>query len=204
MINDPKDDLQHIRQMMERSSRFISLSGLSGVVAGAIALAGAGIAYYILLQNGIDYTDDVRQLQPYGLLVKMIGLALVVLVAAIGFGIFFTVRKSKKNGLGIWTNATKHLLVNLAVPLVAGGIFCIALLYHGSIGFIASATLVFYGLALVNASKYTYSDIQYLGYCEIFLGLVAMFLIGYGLIFWALGFGVLHIIYGLIMYRKYK
>lgn len=203
-MNNPKDDLQHIRQMMERSSRFISLSGLSGVVAGAIALAGAGIAYFTLLQNGIDYTDDVRQLTPRYLLIKMLLLAAVVLAAAIGFGILFTVRKSKRNGLSIWTSTTKKLLWNLFGPLIAGGIFCMALLYHSAIAFIAPATLVFYGLALVNASKYTYSDIQYLGYCEIFLGLVAMFLIGYGLIFWALGFGVLHIIYGLIMYQKYK
>lgn len=204
MTNDPKDNLQHIRQMMERSSRFISLSGLSGVVAGVIALIGAGIGYYILLHNGIDYTDDVRQSAPYDLLIKMILLAVVILIAAISFGILFTVRKSRRNGLGIWTNTTKQLLLNLFGPLSAGGIFCLALLYHGAIAFIAPATLAFYGLALVNASKYTYSDIQYLGYCEIFLGLMAMFLIGYGLIFWALGFGVLHIIYGLIMYRKYR
>lgn len=204
IMNNPKDDLQHIRQMMEQSSRFISLSGLSGVVAGVIALAGAGLAYYFMLQNGIDYTDNVRNLAPYDLLKQLVLMAIGVLVLALGFGIWFTVRKSKKQGLSIWTSATKHLLLNLFVPLAAGGIFCAALLYHGSVGYVAPATLVFYGLALVNASKYTYSDIQYLGYCEIFLGLVAMFLIGYGLIFWALGFGVLHIVYGLVMYQKYK
>ncbi|MFV0606742.1 MAG: hypothetical protein ACK5NK_12965 [Niabella sp.] len=203
-MNNPKDDLQHIRQMMEQSSRFISLSGLSGVVAGVIALAGAGLAYTILLKNGIDYSDNVRSLAPVDLLWKLILLAIIILVLAVGSGIWFTVRKSKQKGLKIWTRTTQLLLVNLFVPLLAGGIFCIALIYHGSIGYVAPATLVFYGLALVNGAKLTYSDIQYLGYCEVFLGLVAMFLPGYGLIFWALGFGVLHIVYGIVMYQKYK
>lgn len=204
MINDPKEDLQHIRQMMERSSRFISLSGLSGVVAGVIALIGAACAYYLLKRNGIDFTDNVYTLEPENLLLKMFLLATIILITAISFGIWFTVRKSKKQGLAIWTNATKQLLINLFGPLLTGGVFCLALLYHGNIAYVAPATLVFYGLALVNASKYTYSDIQYLGYCEVFLGLVAMFLVGYGLIFWSLGFGVLHIVYGIVMYQKYK
>ena len=204
MTNDPKDDLQHIRRIMERSSRFISLSGLSGVMAGIIALLGAAAAYYLLSQSGFfdgNYGFSRGQKIP---LISIILLAMVVLILAIGAGIWFTVKKSKKQGLAIWNNATRQLLFNLFGPLLAGGIFCAALLYHGNIEFLAPATLVFYGLALINASKFTFSDIQYLGYCEVFLGLVAMFLVGYGLVFWALGFGVLHIVYGLNMYKKYK
>jgi uncharacterized membrane protein HdeD (DUF308 family) len=66
-----------------------------------------------------------------------------------------------------------------------------------------SATLVFYGLALINASKYTVRDVFYLGICEIVLGVLSMFLTGFTLLFWALGFGILHILYGTIMYFKY-
>lgn len=204
MNQNPKDDLQHIRQMMERSSRFISLNGLSGVVAGLLALAGAGIAFYLLKTAGINYTDNVSNLYPESVFLQLAALAVLILVFAIGFGIWLTIRKSKKNGLQIWSATTRNVIVALIIPLIAGGIFCIAAMYHGLFVIVAPATLVFYGLALVNASKYTYSDIQYLGYCEIFLGLVSMFLLGYGLIFWALGFGVLHIIYGLVMYKKYK
>ncbi len=204
MTQTPKDDLQHIRQMMERSSRFISLSGLSGVGAGMIALIGAGIAYYILKENGIDYSGQLPVFYPEDVLLKLALLALIVLGIAISSGIIFTLRKSKKNGLKVWTATTKKLLLNLFIPLLTGGIFCIALLYHNNLVLIAPATLVFYGLGLVNASKYTYSDIQYLGYCQILLGLTAMFLPGYGLAFWALGFGILHIIYGIVMYKKYE
>jgi hypothetical protein len=93
----------------------------------------------------------------------------------------------------------------MLIPLVAGGIFCIAMLYHGGafILLISPAMLIFYGLSLVNGSKYTLHDIRYLGCLEIVLGLIAVFNLGYGIIFWALGFGVLHIIYGALMWFKY-
>ena len=90
------------------------------------------------------------------------------------------------------------------IPLITGGLFCLALLYHGLAGLVAPATLVFYGLALVNASKYTLHDIRNVGYCEIVLGLASLFFLGYGLEVWVIGFGILHIIYGSLMYWKYE
>jgi hypothetical protein len=203
-MQNPQEDLQHIRQMMERSSRFISLNGLSGVAAGTIALIGAGIAYWLFQQDNVDYFSGNRYVYSHNLDVKLLLLATGVLICAIGAGMFFTIQKSKRNGLKIWTSTTKALLAHLMVPLAAGGFFCLALFYHGLFGLIAPVTLLFYGLALVNAAQYTFSDIQYLGYCELFLGIIASFLPGYGLLFWALGFGVLHIIYGSLMYKKYK
>lgn len=198
-----QEDLSHIRSMMERSSRFISLSGLSGIFAGVFALIGAAVAYYLMLENSIDYFDGRRNAYPYSLVIKLGVVALMVLVFSVAFGIYFTVQKSKKKNLKIWNKVTKQVIVHLEVPLFAGGIFCIALIYH-HIGYLVAPTmLVFYGLALVNASKFTYGDIRWLGYLEILLGLISLFFIGYGLIFWALGFGVLHIIYGIVMFNKY-
>ncbi|MEO9210211.1 MAG: hypothetical protein ABI208_03885, partial [Ginsengibacter sp.] len=110
---------------------------------------------------------------------------------------------SKKNKIAIWNSLTKRLLISLAAPLLAGGVFCLALIYYGQFGLVAPATLIFYGLALINASKYTLNDIGYLGYCELTIGLIAVFFIGLGLIFWAVGFGLLHIIYGFMMHKKY-
>jgi len=89
------------------------------------------------------------------------------------------------------------------IPLVAGGLFVGGLLYHNEWRLVAPACLVFYGLALVNASKYTLTDIRYLGLLEIVLGLVNLYYADYGLYYWAIGFGLLHIIYGLIMWWKY-
>jgi len=199
-----QEDLSHIRNMMERSSRFISLSGLSGVFAGLVALLGAGYVYYILKRESIDYFAGKTNAYSRDLLLELVFVGLVILFLAVISGYIFTAKKSKEKNLKIWDQTTKRLLFNFAVPLVTGGLFCLGLLYHGMFVFIAPATLIFYGLALVNAAKYTFTDLQNLGYCQIVLGLLSFFFLGWGLVFWAIGFGVLHIVYGLVMHRKYK
>jgi predicted lysophospholipase L1 biosynthesis ABC-type transport system permease subunit len=199
-----QEDLSHIRSMMERSSRFISLSGLSGVFAGIVALAGAMYVYLLFKQHGIEYFDGKQKRYSSDLIMELTFVALLILILALVFGIFFTLRKSKSANLPVWTNTTKKMLLHLAIPLFVGGVFCVALLYHQLFALIAPTTLLFYGLALINAEKYTFSDIKYLGICEIVLGSISLFYLGYGLIFWAIGFGILHILYGLIMFKKYK
>lgn len=204
MTEKHQEDLVHIRSMMERSSRFISLSGLSGVFAGLSALLGGVYVYQLFKANGIEYFEDNHQLYSTSLITKLILTAFVILFFALAFGIFFTVRKSKKLNLPIWTSATKNMLFNLAIPLIAGAVFCFALVYHQMFILVAPSTLIFYGLALLNAEKYTYSDIKYLGFSEVVLGSIALFFVGYGLVFWILGFGILHIFYGLLLFKKYK
>jgi hypothetical protein len=199
-----QEDLSHIRSMMERSSRFISLSGLSGVFAGLSALIGGLYVYQLFKINRLDYFDGEHKLYSVDLVSEVVFIALIILFFALTFGIFFTIRKSRKYNLPIWTSATKKMLVNLAIPLTVGGVFCMALLYHQIYVLIAPATLLFYGLALINAEKYTFSDIKYLGFCELALGCVSLFFLGYGLVFWIVGFGILHILYGLIVFKEYK
>jgi hypothetical protein len=193
------ETLQDIKRMMERSSRFISLSGLSGVSAGVFAIIGAFIAHiwirdYLADANGRGGTFET----------KMLGLAIAVLAAALLTSTWFTWRKARKSHLPIWDHASKKLAINMAIPLAAGGFFALGLLQHGGWNFIAPACLVFYGLALVNASKYTLTDIRYLGILEIILGCINMYFPHEGLYFWTTGFGLLHIIYGLIMWWKYE
>lgn len=204
MYQKHQEDLSHIRSMMERSSRFISLSGLSGVFAGLSALSGGLYVYLLFKANGLDYFDGEHKLYSVDLVYELVFIAIIILFFALTFGIFFTIRKSRKYNLPIWTTATKKMLVNLAIPLLVGGVFSLALLYHQIYVLIAPATLLFYGLALINAEKYTFSDIKYLGFCELILGCVSLFFLGYGLVFWIIGFGVLHILYGLIVFKKYK
>lgn len=198
------EDLLHIRSMMERSSRFISLSGLSGVVAGLAAIAGAVYVYFVFQREGIDYFDGKRNVFGPALVDELVMIGIAILVVALLSGYIFTANKSKRKGLKIWDATTRRLLVTFAVPLVTGGFFCLALLYHHFFVFIAPATLLFYGLALVSAERYTLTDIKYLGYCQIILGLISLFFLGWGLLFWTIGFGALHIVYGLIMHKKYK
>ena len=196
------DDLKDIKDMMNRSSRFISLSGLSGVFAGIFALAGAFLAYRTVYTNQ-DYLSYRQTIITPEIITALLIIALVTLILSIASGILFTSRKAKREGQKLWDLQTKRLLVNLLIPLVTGGILCLMLLFKGYIGLVAPLTLIFYGLALVNASKYTLSEIRSLGIVQTVLGLIAMYFIGYGLLFWALGFGVLHIVYGIIMQVRY-
>ena len=198
------EDLSHIRTMMERSSRFISLSGLSGVFAGMAALIGAAYVYFLFQRNGIDYFAGRKNTFEPELIWQLFIVGIVVLVIAILSGYFFTAKKSKEKNIKIWDKTTQRLLANFALPLIVGGIFCLALLYHQLYVLIAPATLIFYGLALVNAERYTLTDVKYLGFLEIFLGLISLFILGWGLVFWSIGFGILHIVYGIVMYKKYK
>lgn len=198
------EDLLHIRSMMERSSRFISLSGLSGVVAGLAAIIGAIYVYFVFQNEGINYFEGDRNVFSNSLVSHLVIVGTVILLVAILSGYIFTANKSKRKGLKIWDATTKRLLVTFAVPLMTGGFFCLGLLYHHLFVFIAPATLIFYGLALVSAERYTLTDIKYLGYCQIGLGLLSFFFLGWGLLFWTIGFGILHIVYGLIMHKKYK
>jgi len=206
---DQLDAIKDIRSMMERSSRFLSLSGLAGIVVGLIAIAGVIVAYNFL---GMQFNEPgyyTRIVNPDGslnntvyqfLLTELILLLVVALVVAITL----SMRKASAKSLPIWDATAKRLVINMAVPLVAGAIFCCILLFHGHVALILPTTILFYGLAIFNASKYTLHDIRSLGVIEILLGLIAAFYVDYALLFWALGFGVLHIAYGLYIYFKYE
>ena len=207
--NDHLQQINEIKSIMERSSRFISLSGLSGVFAGFFALAGAAAFYtYINVRMGYEYTR-LAQWLPAELDLNFFTFcfidAAITLIMALSFGIFFTTRKAKADGQKIWDKTVLRFLINLFIPLAAGGIFCLIMLFHfGWFGIIPPCTLIFYGLALLNASKYTLDEVRWLGISEIILGLIGCLYIGYGITLWAIGFGILHIIYGLIMYIRYE
>ena len=206
---NPIEDLAEIRKMMEGSSKFLSLSGLSGIFAGLTALAGAGIAYaliedfavksrhYFFLSEGVG-SQKLMELE-----FKLMLLAAAVLGLAIGFGLLFTYLKAKKNKQKLFNPVSFRMLRSLMVPLLMGGLFVLGLYYHGAYGLIAPATLIFYGMALLNASKYVQVELKYLALLEMILGVIGVFAIGWGLIIWAVGFGVLHIVYGIIMWFKY-
>ncbi|CAH0995893.1 hypothetical protein EMA8858_02021 [Emticicia aquatica] len=200
-MNEHLENLKEIRSLMERSSKFLSLSGLSGISAGVCALLGAWYAHQKIHIDALYLLFDpvVRQEIVPLLLID----AAFVLIGALLSGAFFTIRKARKQGLNVWNSTSKRLLNSMLVPLFAGGIFCLGLIYNGFFWIAFPATLVFYGIALVNASKYTVRDTYYLGMGEIVLGIISLFLARWNLIFWAAGFGVLHIVYGVVMYFKY-
>ncbi len=196
--NNYLQDIKDIKQMMSQSSQFISLSGLSGVLAGIYAIVGAIYVNGLILSHKDMYitleSDTFK---------KIIVTALVVLAASLLTAYIMTVRKAKKMGENVWNPSSRRLLINFLIPLVTGGIFALLLLRHGHYGLVAPITLLFYGLACLNASKYTLRDVRYLGITEIILGLLAVEFSRFGLYFWAIGFGLCHIVYGGMMHFKY-
>ena len=215
-MTEKEEQLEHlseIRNLMEKSSRFLSLSGLTGIFAGVYALLGAYLVYsdFNIISSdaaSVSYSEFIKTAHSGAdtVILKIQSLFIIgaiVLVLSLVTGYIFTSRKAKKQNLNVWDTTTKRMVVSLSIPLIAGGVFCLILIKHQVVGLIAPATLIFYGLALLNASKYTFNDIKYLGVLEIILGLVSAYYIGRGLLFWAVGFGILHIIYGAVMYFKY-
>lgn len=197
------EQLQHIRTMMDKSSRFISLSGWSGISAGTCAIAGAIYAYF---QIDHYYTYDYAEglAKPHALFIRLSVVAAVVFIMAALLAIFFTYQKSKKDGTPLWGEVSQRLLWNTGLPIAAGGIFILKMISQNCYDYVAAACLLFYGLGLINGSKYTLGEVRFLGYAQVLLGLLSLFYVRQGLFFWALGFGVCHIVYGIMMWRKYE
>lgn len=192
-------DLNEIRSMMERSTKFLSLSGWAGIMAGIYALAGAIIAYtaFGFEPDGIVYSPASGQ-------TEIIFLALAVLVLALFTAIFLSKKRADRSGEKIWNATSRRLLGQMAVPLTAGGILIAVLISSGMWGLAAPLTLIFYGLALFNAGNMTIDEVKYLGFAQTILGLTAAVYIQYGLILWTLGFGAAHIVYGIYMHFRYE
>jgi len=197
-------EIASIRNLMEKSSKFISISGISSVLIGTYALLGAAYAYYEVygFDSQMGYRDHYVN-EPL-IIMKLLTTAILVLIASIFTGVFMDIKKAKANRQNIWNTTSRALLFAMAVPLCTGGLFAIIAIFKENYAVVSSILLIFYGLALTAGSHYTFSEIKGLGILEIVLGLLALLFPGNGIIFWALGFGVLHIIYGVIVHKKYE
>ncbi|HMJ47647.1 MAG TPA: hypothetical protein VK498_09965, partial [Ferruginibacter sp.] len=196
----------HIKKMMERSSRFVSLSGLSGIGAGICALAGAWLAGR-RIDCRINGDCNLERLIYNGgneLANDLLLIAVVTFIAAFASAFLFTWLRSKKQNVALLGGTTARLFWNTAIPIIAGGIFLFRMMQLGIYELVAPGCLIFYGVALVNASKYTLREIRFLGYGTMLLGIINVWFLGYGLLFWVIGFGLLHIIYGVWMWWKYE
>jgi len=203
---DLHDQISSIKSIMERSTKFISLSGLSGIMAGIYALIGAWLAYGIIPADIVLNPEPNRGLfnvYSISFIAELAGMAFAVLALSIITGILLTVRKAHRKGQKVWNQSSRSFLKNGLVPLLSGGFFILILLSHGYYSLISASCLLFYGLSLIAASQYTYSDVKWLGVSELVLGLLALLIPGLGLVLWALGFGFMHILYGTVMHFKY-
>jgi hypothetical protein len=195
-------DIQHIRRMMENSSRFISLSGKSGIAAGLCALGGAAWAYKVIDNYQSNY--DTEYVHRSNLQTTLIIIAFATFISALIGAFAFTYMKSKKDGTPIFGLGSRKLAWNTLLPMIIGGFTILVFIFHKDYEYVAPASLIFYGLGLINGSKYTLGEVRYIGYVVLMLGLINFIFPMYSILLWALGFGVTHIIYGIAMWRKYK
>jgi hypothetical protein len=199
---EPLEQLADIKAMMERSSRFISLSGWSGISAGLCALVGAYVAH-TRIKSYYENEYGLLQVTPHDLLIYLMVLATIVFICAFSLAFLFTYKKSRQHVIPVWGQSARRLLWNTLLPMLVGGVFILQLMHQDQYQFVASACLLFYGLGLLNGSKYTLGEVRYLAYAEILAGMLSLFFIRHGLLFWTLGFGFFHILYGVAMWWKY-
>ena len=195
------NDLSEIRKIMSRSSRFLSLSGLSGLSTGLIALTGAFAARQLVFSR-CNFLQNEAVVIGGDALRDLVLIASGTLLLSVVSALWFTARKSRRENERVWDAQAGRLLVNLLIPLTTGGLLCLILLRMGYIGFLPAMTLIFYGLALVNGSHYTHNHIRYLGLAEILLGLLVLVFISQSLYIWMVGFGLFQMVYGLLIQRK--
>ena len=195
-------DIAEIRSMMERSSKFLSLSGWAGIMAGLYALAGTYVAFAVLeFEPEAIFSESSDGFSDYS---EILLLGILVLLLALGTAIFLSLRKARRRGEKLWNPTAKRLVTGVAVPLLAGGLLILIMIAKGLGSLILPFSLLFYGLALLNAAKYTYSEVRAVGLIEVVLGLLSCIWIDWALWFWAAGFGLVHIIYGIYMYYRYE
>ncbi len=203
-MNKIKDDLSAIRDIMEKSVRFTALSGVSGILAGIYALVGSTIAYYLVYYPSSPFGFRFHYINEEQIILKLMIVAIGVLGISISTGVYFTWKRAKKNNTQLWNKTSRSVLIDFCIPLLTGGIFILILLSRDMFPVVASSCLIFYGLALINASHKINNEIHSLGIVQVIIGLLAAFLPGYGLLFWALGFGIAHIVFGIMLYLKYE
>lgn len=203
--NDYIKDLADIRSMMERSSKFMSLSGWAGAVAGIYALIAAAATYFYFDVNPTQLMYSAESDPDFIAAIPNVALAgLIAMVLAVGNAIALSSKNAGKKGEKVWNAASKQLVANMAVPLGAGAVLILILMNVGMYGLVAPLTLIFYGLALFHAGKFTFDDVKFLGLVQVVLGLLAAFFLEYSLLLWTLGFGLVHIVYGTFMYYRYE
>ena len=197
---DYREDLAEIRIMMDRSTRFRSVPGWAGILAGLYAITAAWIAHecfglkILFAQSPLIQPAHAKQ---------TIGLGILLLLTSMTTAITLSIRQAKGKGTPLWNQTTRRMLVSFSIPLLTGGVVLVFLMVQGLLDWVFPFSLIFYGLALHNAGRESIPELQFLGYLELGLGLVACFMSSCSVLLWLMGFGGLHLLYGWYITQKY-
>ncbi len=161
---NPKEELASIRNMMEKSSKFSNLSGLSIFFTGLLTIIAASVIYFDI---GFSYSDveiSYSQLinnegskENLDQKIRLLSLIASVILALSLLILYVTAsKKTKREGIKLFNPTFKRTVRSLVVPLVSGGVFSFFLIYNQMYGLVAPATLIFYGLGLIAASSFLF------------------------------------------------
>lgn len=180
-----RDDLRFIRLAMERSPRFTGVPGWGGVWMGISALVAAAVAS--------------RQPTVEGWL----GTWLAEACIAIGIGGWAIRRKARRVQLPVLSGAGRRFMLSFLPPAVAGAILTMALYRAGETALVPGAWLLLYGAAVVTGGAFSVKVVPLMGICFMALGVAALAGPGWSDPLLALGFGGLHIAFGLHIARRH-
>ena len=209
--SQPEKDISLIKNLMEKSSKFSNLSGYAIATTGLLALLGAVFVYFDLgisiSEKYISYAELINQTgnanSTYTKIKLLVIIASLILLTSLLILYVTAKLKSERHDINLFNSSFSRALKSLFIPVLSGGIFCGFLILHKMYGLVAPATLIFYGLGLISASKYSYNELELLGYLELLLGTIASYYMGSGLLFWMIGFGIGHIVLGFFIHYKY-
>lgn len=198
-----QETLSDIRNMMERSQKVLFLDGTAGIVAAVWALLGA-VAVSLVLYGTVSplwgaWINPIRNSDWSTFFI------VAIICAAVFCAAFLTVwlmskRRAERDGMEFKLDAgTRRLLGNFFTAMVVGGLVCLTPLFNGLWNMVPGYMLLFYGLALVLISPIAFkiSITKYFGYTEIMLGIAALALAPLGIMFWTIGFCILHLVWGI-------
>ena len=180
------DNLSFIRSTMERATSFTAVPGWGGVAMGATALVAAAIAP---LQGSPD---------------GWLRVWLVEALVAGAIGSYAMARKARRSEGAALSRPTRRFLLSYAPPILVGALLTFVLHREGLFRVLPGLWLMLYGTGVVTGGAFSVRVVPVMGLCFMAVGAVALVApASWGDPALALGFGVLHIIFGVIIARRH-
>ena len=184
--NRAEENLQFIRETMERSTSFTAVPGYGGMLMGATAIAAAVVASY----------------QVY--LVNSLAIWLGEAALAFAIGLLAMWQKSKLAGQSLFSTPAKKFAFGFTPPLLAGVIITLGLWRNEHYYVLAPVCIICYGVAVICGGAFSARVVPVMGWCFMAVGTAAFLLpSSYGNLMMGLSFGALHMIFGAVIARKY-
>jgi hypothetical protein len=180
------DNLHFIRQTMERATAFTAVPGWGGVGMGVLALVAAGVAETRLSTDA------------------WLATWLTTAVLALTLGGWAMSRKARLAGTTVFSYSGRRFVLSYVPPLVVGALLTGALVRAGQLDALPGTWLLLYGTGVVTGGAFSVRVVPLMGLCFMALGAVALFgPAPWGNLLMAAGFGLLQIVFGVIIARRY-